>query len=152
MEFELLDGIPEMFAEAEAGAAEMELGEAAEVEDNAAVAEVADAPAIAEGDPGAGQQIRDFINNNPYGRALWSFATWAGSTTATAGAVFGIMYGLNRATAKKAQQTGNRTALSVYLQGVEANWAKLNLGPFTQDQRQKAAEDALAFPWIDATQ
>lgn len=151
-EFEMLDGVAEMFEGAEAEAAGLELGEAAEVEANAEVEAVAEAPAIeaAEG-PSTLDKIRDFIKNNPTGQKLWSFATWAAKTGASASAVFAIMYGLNQAVAKDAHQSGKRTALSQYLTGVQSNWEnKLKL-PWTDELKQKAATDALAFPWIDAT-
>jgi hypothetical protein len=149
-EFEVLDGVAEMFEGAEAEAAALELGEAAEVEENVAVADMAEAPAVAEGE-GALARVRNFIETNPYGKRLWTFAKWAVKSGAGASAVFGIMYGLNKAVAKDAHEGGKRTALSQYLSGLQANWVKQGLA-WTQDIKQAAAVDALAFPWIDATQ
>jgi hypothetical protein len=153
-EFEMLDGVAEMFEGAEAEAEGLALSEASEVEASAEVEEVANAPAIEEGAaeaPGTLDKIRNFIKNNPTGQKLWSFATWAAKTGASASAVFAIMYGLNQAVAKDAHQSGKRTALSQYLAGVQSNWEnKLKL-PWSDDLRQKAAVDALSFPWIDAT-
>lgn len=146
-EFEIFDGIADLFAEgAEAGGAMEDIGAA--VEDNAAVEEVAAAPEIAG--PESQGPIRDFITNNPYGQKMWAFAKWAGTTAAGAAAAFAIMYGLNKAAAKNAHESGNRTALSDYLVQVAANFQKNNL-PWTDELRQEAAKDALAFPWIDAT-
>ena len=146
-EFEIYDGIADLFAEgAEAGAAMEDVG--AVVEDNAAVEQVAAAPDVAG--PESLGPVRDFIANNPYGQKMWSFAKWAFTTAAGAAAAFAIMYGLNKAAAKNAHESGNRTALSDYLTQVEANFVKNNL-PWTDALKQAAAEDALAFPWIDAT-
>jgi len=148
-EFELLEGVAELFAEGEAAAAELEAMEAAEVENSVAIEEVASGPAIAEGS--TVDAIRNFINTNPYGQALWKFTKWALATTAGASAAFGIMYGLNKAIAQSAHDTGKRKPLSEYLRVVGDNWVnKLHL-TWTADIRQHAAEDALAFPWIDAT-
>ena len=151
MEFEMLEGVPEMFemAEAEAAAA-LEMGEAAAVEENAAVAEMAEAPALAEGE-GALNSVRNFINNNPYASRLWTFAQWAGKTGAGAAAAFGIMMGLNKAVAKDAHESGKRTALSEYLNGVEANFGKIGL-IWTQAAKQTSAPAPLAFPRFVAMQ
>ncbi|MDP3279768.1 MAG: hypothetical protein Q8M57_01700 [Nitrosomonas sp.] len=147
-EFEVLDGVAELFADGEAAGADMENIGAA-VEDNAAVEEVANAPAIEDASSQSG--IRNFIENNPYGKALWSFAKWSASTAAGASAAFGIIYGLNKAAAAKAHDSGNRTTLTSYLTQVQATYTKNGL-PWNDDTKTKAATDALAFPWIDSTQ
>jgi hypothetical protein len=148
MEFEMLDGVAEMFDAAEAEAAALELGEAAAVEENAAVAGMAEGPAVEEG---MAQRVNNFIESNPYANKMWQFSKWAVKAGATASAIFGVTYGLNKAIAKDAHDTGSRTGLSTYLAGLQKNFQKLGL-TFGDDQKQKAAEDALAFPWIDATQ
>jgi hypothetical protein len=145
-EFEMLEGVPEMFEMAEAEAAELQAGAA--VENDAAVREMAAVPDIAAGEQAAVQQS---IATNPYVQKLWDFAKWAGKTTAGASAAFGIMYGLNKAAAEKAQSSGQRTGLSSYLEKAKETFTKKGL-TWTQEQEQKAAEDALSYPWIDATQ
>lgn len=148
MEFELGEEVLAAAADAEEAAADVAMGQAAEVEDNAAVQAVAEGPAVEAGSRLA--DIQAFINDNPYGKALWSFAKFAATTTAGASAVWAIMYGLNKAIAKNAHDTGNRTGLTDYLASVAATYAKNGL-KFTDDLKQKAAEDALAFPWIDSS-
>jgi len=138
----------------ESGMAGIEMSEAAEVADNAAVQEVAELPApaaeVAE-NPGMLSRVKSFLNDNPYGQRLVRFAKWAAPNAASAVVVTAIMYGMNQALAKKSHETGKRTALSEYLKGVEAKFTELGL-TWNQEIKQKTAEDALAFPWIDATQ
>lgn len=146
-EFEVLDGIAEMFAEGEAAAGGL-VDVGAAVEESAAVEEVANAPAIEDASSQSG--IRNFINNNPYGKALWSFATWSVKNVAAASVAFGIMYGLNKAIATKAHETGSRTTLTDYLKQVKATFVSNGI-PWSDETHTKAANDALAFPWIDST-
>ncbi len=148
-EFEIVDGVADLFGEGAAAAGDMALGEGAAVENNAAVEAVAEAPAIT--DKTSLDAVRDFINDNPVGQKLWKFASWAGKTVAGASAAFGIMYGLNKAIAENAHQNGNRTALSDYLQQVADSFTNKLKIPFTDELRTEAATEALAFPWIDAT-
>jgi hypothetical protein len=143
-ELEIEDGVVEAFEGAAEDGASVE-NEAAEVEDNAGVNEVANAPDI-EGQSNL-QAVRDFISNNPYGKVMWGFAKMVGS----ASIAFGVMYGLNKALAKNAADSGKRTALSVYIAGVQANLEKMGQ-TWTDDLKTTAVTDALAFPWIDASQ
>lgn len=121
--FQVIEGIEALEAGAalEAGEIEMGLARAVEVEENAAVAEMAEAPAIAEG-PGAVARVTDFLTTNTYGKAMWAFAKWAAKASALASAIFAVTYGLNKAIAKDAHETGKRTALSQYLIAVQNNW------------------------------
>lgn len=152
-EFEIVEDVIEAAEDAEAAAGEMAMGEAAAVEEMPAVEEMAEMPEIeAEAGPGALDKFKNFINNNPYGQKLWSFCKLCATSTVTASVMFGVTYALNKAIAQKAKETGNRTALSEYLTAVQNNFTnKLHLN-WTEDLRQKAAEAALVFPWIDATQ
>lgn len=148
-EFELASEVVEGAEGAEANLANAAIGTASEVENAPAVAEMADAPAL-ENAPTTQSAIQNFINNNPYGKALWSFAKGAVTETAKASVIFGVMYGLNKALASNAQSSGNRTALSTYLQQVQDNFTSLGL-TWSTDLKQQTAEDALSFPWIDAS-
>ncbi len=172
MEFEFLDGLADLFAEAEAGGEDLALGEGAQVEQSEAVQAFADGPAIAPeaepagapapaNDPAPANEpapasstvanIRAFIQNNPYASTMWQLAKAAGKNVASAGKMFVVMYGLNKLIAQNAQTTGNRTALSQYLASVQQNFQKNGL-PWNDQVKAQAAQDALAFPWIDATQ
>lgn len=164
MEFELADDVVEVFEGAQAEGEGLALSEGAEVEQSGAVQDFANGPAIepapadepapAEGQAGSSStvaNIRTFIQNNPYANKMWQFAQFAGKNVAAAGIMFGIMYGLNKLIAQKAQTTGNRTALSQYLTGVQQNFQTNGL-PWNDQIKAQAAQDALAFPWIDATQ
>ncbi len=145
------DMIPGAIAEgAEAAEVAVE-AQAAQVENVAAVQEMAAAPDVAAQAEGAQNGIRDYMENNPTGQKLWKFAKWAGSTAVGATAAFGIMYGLNKAIAKNAEQTDHRTALSAYLTQVQATFVQNGL-IWTTELKQQAATDALSFPWIDCTQ
>lgn len=99
--------------------------------------------------------INNFIKNNKFANTMWNFSkkfgVWAVKESASAVAAFGIMYGLNKALAQDAHNSGNRKPLSQYLAQVEKTFTdhSLTWGPA---QKQQAAEDALSFPWIDATQ
>jgi hypothetical protein len=146
-DFEILDGVPELFQQAEAEAAELQALNA-EVEDNEGVRSVASGPDIQ--DSSSLSKVQDFIENNKYGQMLWKFSKWAAGTAAGACAAFGIIYGLNKAAAKNAQASGERVALSDYLNSVENNFNKIGI-PWTDDLRNTTATDALAFPWIDAS-
>lgn len=143
MEFEFEEEMADAAIEGAEGAADLAMSEGAEVEENAAIDEMAEAPeAVAENS----NRIKDFVTNNPFGKVMWALA----KTTASAAVAFGIFYGLNKALAGSSHESGKRTALSEYLKGVADNFAKNGL-EFTAEMRQTAATDALAFPWIDAT-
>ena len=147
-------GVMEAGGAALEGGVGIEMAEASEVADNAAVQEVAELPpaaAEAAENPGMVSRVRSFLNDNPYGQRLVRFAKWAAPTAASAIVVTGIMYGMNQALAQKSHESGKRTALTEYLKGVETKFTALGLA-WNLDIKQKAAEDALAFPWIDATQ
>lgn len=146
-DFEILDGVANLFEQAEAEAAEFQALNA-EVEDDVGVRSVASGPDIQ--DASSLSKVQDFIENNKYGQVLWKFSKWAAGTAAGGCAAFGIIYGLNKAAAKNAQESGQRVALSDYLNGVESNFNKIGI-PWTDDLRNTAATDALTFPWIDAT-
>jgi hypothetical protein len=148
MEFEMLAGISELFESAEAEAAELSLGEAAAVEHAAAVAEMAAGPLIDESE-GALTRIQNFIDNNPYGQTLWRFAKWSAKTTGEASLKWSITYGLNKAIAQKAHETGHRTSLSEYLDGLETSFIE-NALPWSAEAKSMVAKDALSFPWLDA--
>lgn len=148
-EFEILEGVAEMFEAAEVEGAGI-AAEAAEVEENVAVQEMAEVPAITE--QSSQSVIRNFINNNPYGQRLWTFSKWAAKETVSASVIFGVTYGLNRAIAKSSHESGKRTALSDYLKSVEKNFTENLHLSWTQETKQRAAEDALSFPWIDSSQ
>ena len=143
--------LPNAVAEGAAAAEEAVAVQAAEVADVAAVQEMAAAPEVAAEEGGAQNGLRDYIENNPTGQKIWKFAKWAGSTAVGATAAFGIMYGLNKAIAKNAEQTDHRTALSAYLTQVQATFVQNGL-IWTTELKQQAATDALSFPWIDCTQ
>lgn len=147
MEFEMLEGISELFESAEAEAAELVLGEAAAVERLAAVADMAAGPVVDESE-GALARIQNFIDNNSYARTLWSFATWSAKSAGEASLEWSITYGLNKAIAQRARESGHRTALSEYLDGVEASFIK-NALPWTAEVKKRIAKDALGFPWLD---
>lgn len=149
-EFELLEGVAEMFTEAEVSADSI-LMEGALVEENEAVAEVANAPAIAaDAQLSTLQQIQAFISDNRYGQTMWKFAKSVAGAAVSASIAFAIMYGLNKAVAEKAHNSGNRMALSEYLVEVEANYKKIGI-TWNYDLLTQAATDALSYPWIDAT-
>jgi hypothetical protein len=145
------DMLPGVVADGEAAAVVAVENQAAQVADVAAVQEMAAAPEAAAEAGGAQNGLRDYIENNPTGQKIWKFAKWAGSTAAGATAAFGIMYGLNKAIAKNAEQTDHRTALSAYLTQVQATFVQNGL-IWTTELKQQAATDALSFPWIDCTQ
>lgn len=66
------------------------------------------------------------------------------------GGMFAITLGIQRAMAQKAHASGQRVALTSYLQSVAQRFTALGL-PFGDEQRQAAAQGALALPWIDCT-
>lgn len=125
--------------------------EAAAVEDDAAVQQAAAAPDIAAL-PGedAAAAVDRVAATSTWATSCKEFAVWSVKAGAGALVAFGIMYGLNKAMASKSASTGTQTALSDYLTGLEANFLKLGL-EWDAARKQKAADDALAFPWIDAT-
>ncbi len=146
-EFEVLEGVAELFGDAVAAGDEV-AAEAAAVEDNAAVEGMANSPAIDSVESQGA--VRDFIENNPYGSRLWQFSKWLGKTAAGAAAAFAIMYGLNKAAASEAHQTGQRVSLTDYLAKVQQNMIKNGLA-WNDEIKQQAATNALAFPWVDCT-
>lgn len=147
-EFEAVEEVVEAAAGAEAAVEEIVVSEAAQVEASAEVAEMAEAPAI---EKGTADKIKDFVASNVNGKTMWDFAKWAGKTGAVASVIFGVTYGLNKAIAGSAHETGKRTGLSQYLIAAQNNFLNQKL-QWTEEVRQMAAEHALAFPWIDATQ
>ena len=144
-EFEMFEGIAGMFEQAELEAAGLEIGAA--VENNAGVQEMAELPDIAVGEQEA---INQEIARNPYVQKMWDLTKWAGKQAAAASAGFAIMYGLNKAMAENAHSSGQRTAISSYLAGVEKTFIANGLD-WTHEIKQKAAEAALSYPWIDST-
>ncbi len=148
-EIEVVDGVVDAFEAGEAGGINAAEQIGAEVENDAAVREVAELPDIANS-PEAQASLRETIAKNPFAQKLWAFAKFVAGGTATAAIMFGVMYGLNKAIAKSAQETGKRTSLTSYLAQVQANWKAQNL-PWTDDVKVQAATLALGFPWIDSS-
>lgn len=172
-EIEIVEGMEAAAAGAGAeGMAGIAVSEGAMVEANAAVAEMAvapDIPAVVDAPPAVAEpggapvdpvadpaaegrvaKIKAFVAENPYANKMWKFSKFVGKNAAIGGLVFGVTYGLNKALAQKAHETGKRTALSEYLKGAQTNFEKIKL-KWDDDLRQRAAELALGFPWIDAT-
>lgn len=125
----------------------MEAGAA--VEDNAGVQEMAEQPDAAAG-TGWFDSVKSFINDNEYGQTIWKVAKFVGASAAGASIAFGIMYGLNKAAAKNAADTGNRQPLSQYLASCQTAFEKNGI-TWTQESKQEAADAALKYPWIDCT-
>eukprot|EP00731_Ephydatia_muelleri_P004240 Em0002g416a len=120
----------------------------AEVADMAGVTEMAEAPMIESTTSEA--TIQNFIQQNPFGQRLWSFAKWAAKNTAEAGLIYGFMYGLNKAVAMTSKKSAKKMPLSVYLKLVKDNFERTLHIPWTDELEKEAADGARGFPWIDA--
>jgi hypothetical protein len=143
MDEELLEGILKMIGEGMLAGEDVK--NALEmVEDDNGVIEMAKAP-----EPKSGSFL-NFFKNNKYGKTLWTFSKEFGKEGIKMGVLLGIMYGMNKAMATDAKKTGKRKCLTSYLDGVEKTYQKINL-TFSKKEKQKAADDALDYPWIDCT-
>lgn len=150
-EFEFLEGVAELFAEGEAAGGAMEnIG--VEVENNAAVEEMANAPVIENAEGQAA--VQNFIENNSAGQRIWAFAKKVApmvGKVVEVSMLFAMVYGMLKKSAETAHATGKRIKLTEYLLSAQKTW-EANGMVWTLDTKTLAATDALAFPWIDCTQ